>query len=96
MALKHISKPLNEILNRLQEVVEENDKIIKNDIVQSKEDEQKAFLSEEEVALFFSIPAEQLKILRYRRKGPPFANIGGIIRYHRPDVMNYLETVKSR
>lgn len=96
MALKHISKPLNGILNRLHELVEENDKIIKNETVQSKEDHQKAFLSEEELATFFSIPTERLKTLRYRRKGPPFANIGGFIRYHRPDVMNYLETVKNR
>lgn len=96
MALTHISQPLNEILNRIQELVEENDKIIKKEEIKSEEDKQKAFLSEEDVATMFSISSTYLRSLRYRHVGPPFHKIGGIIRYKCEDVVNYLESVKSK
>lgn len=96
MALTHISKPLNEILSRIQELVEENDKIIKNEEIKDQEDKNKELLSEEDVATMFSIPPTYLKSLRYRHFGPTFHKIGGMIRYKHEDVLNYLESVKSK
>ena len=96
MALTHISQPLNGILNRIQALIDENDKITRNEEVKRDEEKPTSLLSEEDVATMFSISPIYLKSLRYRRVGPSFHKVGGIIRYKYEDVLNYLDSVKSK
>jgi len=100
MALTHISNPINEVLNRIQGIVEKNDNIVKNinTIVENIElneiEKPKILLSEDETAALLSIETKKLKSLRYQHRSPQFYKIGNVIRYHYNDVIDYLNAAR--
>lgn len=47
--------------------------------------------SAKEAASFLGVSNETLSRLRVKRQGPPFVRVGGLVRYHRPAVMQWIE-----
>lgn len=64
-------------------------------MMQPKETIMRQLLTEREAAEFLDLQPATLRHWRVQERGPVYYRIGGAIRYHRTDLMSFLDTCRD-